>query len=167
MPRLREGGEGVSWLQYHPEPVTLHSGGRSHYVVDADAIFADEELRAAVIEAWLRVIAYVAGRANIIAIPRGGLRWAEELQRQGGMHWRSAILEEMPNAALARLLRVDVGEGDWLIVVDDVATTGASLRVVPEPALRLCVVDRSETKDGLAGIHHWAHIPLPLVKEER
>ena len=29
------------WLEYHDEPVTLHSGGRSHWLVRGDLIFAD------------------------------------------------------------------------------------------------------------------------------
>ena len=39
-------------LEYHDEPVKLHSGGTSHWLVRGDLIWEDEHLRAAVLDVW-------------------------------------------------------------------------------------------------------------------
>jgi len=151
----------MTWLQYHPEPVTLHSGGRSHWRINADAIFHDQALRASVLRAWRKVVGYQSVHNIIIAIPEGGIRWAEALASVGNLGWSSKVYvlrEEWAGKYM------HPGKEERLIVVDDVATTGASLvALVPHADVRLCVVDRSE--HGLGTVHAWAYIPLPLLED--
>ena len=35
----------MDWLEYHEEPVTLHSGATSHWLVDGEKLFEDEHIR--------------------------------------------------------------------------------------------------------------------------
>lgn len=150
-----------TWLEYHEEPVTLHSGGRSHWLIDADMIFVNDDLRRAVIEYWCSVIGYKSVHNVIVAIPEGGVKWAEELAKEQNLGWTN-LVEVLRETWAGKYIHA--GENERLIVVDDVSTTGASLvTLLPHSDVRLCVVDRSER--GLRSAGAWAHIPLPLLDE--
>ena len=42
----------MSWLTRHDPPIKLHSGGLSHYKVNADDLYADPVVRDAVFAFW-------------------------------------------------------------------------------------------------------------------
>ena len=149
-----------SWLEYHAEPVQLHSGGWSHWLVRGDLIFEDEELRKAVIDKWRQALPYEDW--DIVAIANGGTVWAEALRRD--LRPDEVFVVEKHDLARAALFAST--EERALVVVDDVATTGSSLIcAVPRADVRLCVVDRSMA--GLKSATAWAHIPLPLCEAPR
>lgn len=152
----------MNWLEYRKEPVTLHSGGRSHWLVRADLMFADEELRTAVVQRWRQLLP--GGGADIVAVPRGGLVWAEALH--GNYAAFDVTVNELPVFELARLVKPR--ENRALILLDDVVTTGASMLLLPAATHRVAVVDRRLNYDIFGGeVLSWARMPLPLVEEER
>lgn len=134
------------WLEYHPEPVILHSGGRSHWLVRGDLIFADEHLRKAVLDYWEKTLEHWLPPFTVIGIPRGGVPWA-------------AALED-------RLIKINgdlISSTPYKILVDDVVTTGASISD-PTAHIRLAVVDR-RYKAYNPMVSSWARIYLPLEEE--
>ena len=138
----------VDWIERHKEPVQLHSGGWSHYVVRGDLLFADEELREAILLEWIAAVGHAAGMAaqgrrghKIIGIPTGGTIWADALRA------RLRIVQDPLHDPLR-------------IVVDDVYTTGASIAAAGPCDLALVVVSRSP--DPFIGVQPWAIIPLPM-----
>ena len=145
-------------IEYHEEPVTLHSGGRSHYLVRADLIFEDEELRESILRCWRYLLPSTG--LDILAVPEGGIRWAE------------AYRDELVSQDI-QVYRLDLdivhllspSKSVPLVVLDDVTTTGASLLSVPAATHRLVVVDRRVP--GQANFEKevlsWARIPLPLI----
>src|SRR3990167_98648 len=79
----------VRWLEYHKDPVTLHSGGRSHWLVRGDLIFADENLRELVLDCWERTLETWSPPFTIVPVPTGGDVWAAALlKRLGGLRAR-------------------------------------------------------------------------------
>ena len=143
---------GVSWLQYHDPPVRLHAGGTSHWLIDCAELWADGDLRD-VIVAHLRhkLDALYPGPASLVAIPRGGICWAQAIARAGDEvysieGWQAAPLGSLP-----------------AVLVDDVYTTGASIaaaRVQFGPVPALVVVNRASF-NPLWDVWAWAYIPLP------
>lgn len=82
-------------------PIVLHSGGRSNFKIECDALTpADWEGLAAI--AQERIIGSVAF-GEIVGVPRGGLPFAAALQKYV------------------------VPGSEWWLVVDDVLTTGRSM----------------------------------------
>ncbi|MGH6690255.1 MAG: hypothetical protein ACREF4_06215 [Gammaproteobacteria bacterium] len=145
---------GCGWLEYHIEPVTLHSGARSHWLVRSDLIFADEELREAVLQRWRQLL---PGDADLVAVPTGGVVWAEAFCER----FSSCDYKLYPfTPAVAHPLWP--GGGRLFAVVDDVATTGASLGQLPHAQRRLVVVDRT-LEAPEKEILSWARIPLPVL----
>jgi len=104
------------WLIYHEEPITLHSGGKSHWFVDGQRIFNDPHLRESVLACWERYIFYPA-LTHLIAIPRGGISWAKAFADRIGATWG------LPDDVIP-------GNPRYVYAVDDVMTTGASLKSV-------------------------------------
>ena len=140
------------WLIYHPEPITLTTGGRSHWFVDAKAIFEDEHLRQQVLVVWERKLPNYGQNWHLIGVPEGGMRWAAALA--GYLYKKRGIL-----ATLGRP-EYTIPEDFSVAVVEDVVTTGASLyAVVPKNkvAETLCVVLRNP--DMYVG-SAWATIDL-------
>ena len=128
----------IDWLEYHHEPVQLHSGDWSHWLVRGDIAFQDEHVREAVLDYWVKVLAAWDEPFNIIGIPTGGTPWADALRE-----------------------RVATDEKTWFrVAVDDVVTTGASLRGV-NATLWLVFFDRRLKRTG-APVNAWDTIPLPL-----
>lgn len=141
----------MEWLEYHDEPVKLHSGGRSHWLVRGDLIFADERLREAVLALWERCLRHAGGGSwLVLGVPRGGVPWAKALaERIGGTYCE-------PDA--------EVPEEGEAVVVDDVLTTGGSLEGFrPDIPVRvsLVVVERGRARAGGA----WMRVSLPLLPE--
>lgn len=133
----------MDWLEYHEEPVTLHSGGKSHWLVRGDLIFADLRLREAVLEYWLNVLKTWSLPFEIVSIPTGGDVWAEALRKRLG------------NTAESKV--------PYRVVVDDVVTTGASISD-PTAHVRLAVVDRRGPDCSyIHYINSWARISLPCL----
>jgi orotate phosphoribosyltransferase len=149
----------MSWLQYQDTPFLLHSGDRSHWLIDSDQIFNDEELRESVLLSWQAEIP-ISGSYEIVAIPRGGVPWAMAFAER----CRPSTVFVLDHPEMGALLAASKEHKD-LIVIDDVVTTGASLNLVPRAHHRLVVVDRSLS--GIANTIAWARIPLPLVMENR
>jgi orotate phosphoribosyltransferase len=138
----------AGWLTYHAEPVTLHSGGRSHYLVDGAVLFAHEPTRELVLGHWESLL---VGRrssvAVIVGVPTGGTAWAEALASRVGCR---AVSAGDP---------FDFPQRGLVVAVDDVVTTGNSLLSVPNAHRRVAVVKRTY----LNGVSAWMTINLPLL----
>lgn len=139
----------MEWLEYHKEPVTLHSGGKSHWLVRGDLIYADERLRRVVLAFWGLVLSRLGSPPTfVLGVPRGGVPWAKALAQQIG----ATYIE--PDG--------EIPEEGEVAVVDDVVTTGRSLdEFRPDIPVRvsLAVVSRGSNSVGAA----WATIHLLLV----
>ena len=103
------------WLRWSPNLITLHSGSKSHWFVDGAAMFNDEHIRESVLDYWQEKLG--DRKVRLVAIPTGGIVWAEALAERTGNAWGT------PD-------RLPAGQ-EPIVVIDDVVTTGASLRVVP------------------------------------
>src|SRR3972149_2761851 len=103
------------WLLWKPEPRRLHSGAKSHWFVDGEAMFADEHIRESVLTYWQKVLG--DRRARLVAIPTGGNAWAEALAERTGNRWGTPQM-------------LPTGQ-EPIVAIDDVVTTGASLRGAP------------------------------------
>jgi len=134
----------MNWLEYHEEPVTLHSSGKSHWLVRGDLIFQDMHLRAEVLDYWLVVLRGWRPPFEILSVPTGGDSWAAALR---------TIVPTSEEPVMA-----------YRVVVDDVVTTGASILADPSAHARLAVVDR---RIGLQrrypNVNAWMHVNLPLL----
>lgn len=143
----------MDFIEYHEEPVRLHSGGYSHYLVRGDLMFQDKRLREAVLDFWISKLPYRPITLN--SVPSGGTLWAEALgdridtlRHQG--HWPEQVV--------------------CSVVVDDVVTTGASLhnQTYQSGWRKLAVVDRRPpTHREIPGhpneIISWMQINLPIM----
>jgi len=136
------------WLIYHKKPITLHSGGKSHWFVDGQAIFDDPNLRESVLKCWGEAIhSLVQSHEDFlfIGVPRGGIRWAEAIaERCGG------------EAALPG--KYQIRQHRLIVAVDDVVTTGASLDSV-QADWKLAVVSRLPVWERKR-LNAWAWISL-------
>jgi len=97
---------------------TLHSGQKSNFLIDCDALSEDELMALAAY-----VVPTLPGFSAVIGIPRGGMRFAE---------------------VLARYIKLDTGA---TLLVDDVYTTGASMfeaRAQEPNAMGLVIFARSQ-----------------------
>lgn len=141
----------ASWLIYHEKPITLHSGGKSHWFVDGQAIFDDSNLRESVLNLWARAIAH-PDETHFMGIPRGGIPWAEAIARKVGARWGT------PSQAIRG--------AKYLYVVDDVVTTGASLDSIPEAYHRFAVVVRA-APGFFRRLTAWAWIDLEMLPASR
>ncbi len=143
------------WLEYHEEPVKLHSGGLSHWLVRGDLLFADEHIREMVLDGWQRaMLIHTPGlkRPWIYGIPNGGTSWAKALAERWGVEPRSEY--ESPAKYIIE------EDGGVTFIVDDVATTGASLDPFDEP--KLVVVRRGSVRVTA----RWTDMELPVEEEE-
>jgi len=138
------------WLLWKPEPRKLHSGGRSHWFVDGEAMFADENIRESVLTYWQQLLG--DRKVRLVAIPTGGLAWAEALAARTGNPWGTP--DNLP-----------LGDAP-LIAVDDVVTTGASLRAAPYHQFALVVVARNRFVH-IPHVMAWASIRLEVLDERR
>jgi orotate phosphoribosyltransferase len=141
----------VGWLEYRIEPVTLHSGGKSHWLVRGDLIFEDKCLREAVLTHWEVYVRQTRRPYHFISIPTGGDCWAEAIAARTGGEW--SILHAV------RHVRNQATE----FAVDDVMTTGGSLRAAPGK-MRLVVVDRMQREMFVPNVVAWATMYLPLLR---
>lgn len=133
------------WLEYHEEPVRLHSGGMSHWLVRGDLIFEDERLREAVLSYWLRILRMWEPPFHILSIPTGGDCWADAL--------RECIVPLVSD------------EAPFMVVVDDVVTTGTSMKKTVAHQ-HLAVVDRRAGGTHLQPlVAAWATLQLPILRE--
>ncbi len=139
----------TDWLEYHEEPVTLHSGGKSHWLVRGDLIF-DSPLRDVVLDWWIERVGAHSPASHVIGVPRGGMPWAKALAERLGLTWGTDDDAPYPPAPPF-----------W--VVDDVVTSGQSILAIPDAAWRLAVVDRGciESRGRLLA---WTAMPLPLLE---
>ena len=138
----------MSWLEYHDEPVTLHSGGQSHWLVRGDLIFADVRLRETVLDYWEYEIAAHRRPYFFWAIPTGGSCWAEAISERVRAHWNNR-----PGPA-------NIRNGATIFTVDDVLTTGGSLVGCKRP---LVVVDQNQREHQLERVTAWATMYLPVL----
>ena len=120
----------TDWLEYHEKPVTLHSGGTSHWLVRGDILFANTHLREKVLDRWEYIVdLHRFQQQNLLVplfygIPTGGTCWAKAIaERTGG----EVILKYKHSL--------------FMFVVDDVMTTGASFAPF-EHDIKLVVVKR-------------------------
>lgn len=149
----------MDWLEYHEDPVTLHSGQQSQWLVRGDLIFNDPHLRKVVLDYWQHLVGNEEPRPYwFLGVPEGGTRWAKEIaERVGGF----VVKPVLPLPKLSKR--------GTLYIVDDVVTTGSSLtewRVnVEQVGIRnfagLAVVNRMFS--GQVGLWAWLHMPLPTV----
>ena len=137
----------MDWLQYHDEPITLHSGQASNWFIDGDLIFDNLDLRGAVFAHWEKALKqsglmYSSRGLRFYGVPTGGTKWAKAFveyinpEGGGGIKW---MKESTPGQ----------------ILIDDVATTGASIAVHAGP--KLVVVSRDSSIPVMAA---WAEINL-------
>lgn len=122
----------TNWLEYHEEPVTLHSGGTSHWLVRGDILFANTRLREKVLDRWEYIVDLHRFQQHHLlvplfyGIPTGGTCWAKAIaKRTGG----KMILEYTGTVQ------------PFMFVVDDVMTIGASFAPF-EHNIKLVVVKR-------------------------
>ncbi len=144
----------MDWLEYHEEPVTLHSGATSHWLVRGDLLFADEHIREIVLNCWAFAISlHSPGLRDpcIFGIPRGGTPWAE------------ALAKRLPDARL--LDNYTTTPHDPVFLVDDVCTTGESFEAYPLGP-RLVVVRRTQRYSTVQVTARWMDVQLPIEKEE-
>ena len=142
-------------LTYAEPPFALHSGSRSHWFVDGEAIFLDKRLRELVLDCWeneLRRIFPATGLFHFIGVPRGGTLWAEAIACRMGCSWDSPQASSIP-------------EGRTVVAVDDVLTTGASIKEVEDAQWALVVVARVPAGTYFPSTTAWAKIDLPLLEE--
>ena len=135
------------FIEYHEEPVRLHSGGKSHWLVRGDHIFANERLRQEVLRWWGYYVMGFRKPYFFWAIPTGGSQWAEAIAEYAGGSWAN------------RPGPVNIRNGSTIFTVDDVLTTGASLGGGQHP---LVVVDRRGRVESLPRVCSWATIYLPV-----
>lgn len=136
------------WIEYHEEPVTLHSGGKSHWLVRGNKIFDDEQLREAVLAYWETFVRQMRKPYHFVSIPTGGDRWAEAIASRVEGAW-------------SRLHDVcHVRNGATMFAVDDVLTTGASLSA-GHGSMQLVVVDRMQRDRHVPNVVAWATMFLP------
>ena len=107
----------MDWLVWHDKPITLHSGAESHWEVKGELMFADPHIKFSVIAAWCKAldIARVPRPYHFVGIPNGGIAW------------RDAMTEMYLEKDIASL-----EDAKTAIIVDDVATTGASIEAMIE-----------------------------------
>ena len=110
----------TDWLEYHVEPVTLHSGQKSHWLVRADLIYLDINLREEVLKYWQQAL---DGDHWFYGIPDGGVPWALAIAERVGGEYSD---EYEPG----------------MVIVDDVTTTGASISIGVD-SKHLVVVSRN------------------------
>ena len=134
----------MDWLEYHEEPVTLHSGATSHWLVRGDLMFLNEPLRNLILDFWIDEIVATFGKAHSIGIPKGGTVWADALAERLGLTSGGPDDTPYPSSLL------------W--VVDDVVTTGKSIMSVASASHRLAVVDRGNNR-----VIPWIRMPLPMT----
>lgn len=114
----------MEWLQYRDRTFKLHSGAESHWFVDADLLWEDSDVREAVLACWQR---------NLIGLPYWADHYAFGGVPFGGHRWARAMQQRTPDSKLVSLTGNeplggrDRGKGEYRVLVDDVATTGASL----------------------------------------
>ena len=132
------------WLEFHPAPITLHSGQLSHWKVNGEVLFNHLPLREQILHFFVKQVRLWRPPYKILGIPTGGKCWAEEI-------WKMVQIEseDAPDQIPITFL------------VDDVITTGSSMdaNLVHD---RLAVVDRRPP--GLAlrqpHINAWMTIAL-------
>ena len=143
------------WLLYREEPYQLASGRLSHFYVDAEQLFADERLRAAVLADWAALLD--KGRFALLPVYQGGHRWAEALGERLGTRAEYGVPD-------------DYDESDMtIVIVEDVLTTGETATMVTDKTYRdlnlhvaplvLAVVARHRYLS--LRYHAWAVIELP------
>lgn len=140
----------MKWLEHHMEAVTLHSGGKSHWLVRGDLMFADEHIREMVLDFWVRCLKNVKPR-YVLGIPGGGVPWAKALADR---------VEDLTYVEPDG----EVPEYGEVVVVDDVATTGNSLQEFrPDIVLRasLVVVHRANAFGQTLPAIPWMRMHLP------
>lgn len=159
-------------------PIPLHAGTYSRWFVDGKQIFNDTYVREIVLDYWAKYLDYAHNnvRLHFRAVATGGISWAAALSdRIKGSSYSTYV----PGT------RVDHSK-QVVFVVDDVLTTGTSIKVVckSQSGLHraLVVVDRrspyyTDQKYGFAddngirlGSGHiitvtsWARVPLPTFE---
>lgn len=141
------------WLEYHKEPVTLHSGGKSHWLVRGDKMFADERVRKAVLYYWEESVRSYRRPYHFVSIPTGGDRWAEAIAERLSGEWSqlNAVRHVRHHATM--------------FTVDDVLTTGASLSAIGS-RMQLVVVDRMQRERHVPNVIAWATMHLPLLPKD-
>jgi orotate phosphoribosyltransferase len=155
----------MNWLEYHKEPVTLHSGDKSRWLVRADLIYEDEELREAVLRHWVHWLGYHAGYREFLGITNGGVVWAHAIAEcMNGKCYELDVPQLVLYGHLLRSGARDSTAQHPLVVVDDVTTTGKCLSLVPHANDYLVVVDRRLEIPGVNKVGAWAHLPLPLIE---
>ena len=139
------------WLEFHNPPITLHSGGKSSWKVDAHQLYLNPAIRESVFESWARYLhALRINDFSLVGIERGGIEWADGFSR-----YTLGSNKDRPS----------ISDKTRIIIVDDVYTTGASLRkqrdLFSTNSIALVVVDRS--KNGIwrdLPAHAWMSLDL-------
>lgn len=135
----------MEWLKYFNEPIKLHSGDKSHWLVDADVLFNSPNIREEILTFWASRIPNWP--VVIHSIPTGGDKWANALQ------------EKLNN-------RITQGNEKWIIIIDDVITTGKSIEekynsLESGAHSALVVVDRRIIKyKNIVSVGCWMRINL-------
>lgn len=118
----------MSWLKYRDTKYQLTSGEQSHWYIDADVMFENEHIRDAVLAEWWSYIRYLK-KVLLVPVPTGGTKWASAFAEKYGFAMSSSVPTDYNGA---------------LVIVEDVITTGASVKKVCEnPFWVVCVADRS------------------------
>lgn len=149
------------WLQYHSEPVTLHSGATSNWLVDGAELFKDEHVRKAVMDLWWYSVwmypkhdrdgcEFDLEEPRIYGIPTGGTPWA------------AAFAERYPGAILLNEYKDMRHKRQPTFLIDDVATTGSSFDEFPYDEPRLVVVRRLSKYPAVNVRSRWMDVFLPI-----
>ncbi len=133
------------WLTFHDEPVTLHSGNETHWLIDAKKMFDDLLLREQILNSWKSHILGDHGKKplHVIGIPEGGMPWAKAFADKLGVSC-SRLDQPLPRDC-------------WYILVDDVATTGKSIMTQGPWFYRFLVVARNPA------LRNWLEPPFARV----
>ena len=146
-----------NWLKYHEEPVTLHSGATSHWLIDGQVLFDDENIRRAVLDVWAYAIWIHSPQIDeprIFGIPTGGTPWAE------------ALAQRVPGAILLDQYTDARWRDQPTFLVDDVVTTGKSFDDCQPGEPRLVVVRRTSKCHTVQVTAKWMEIHLPIEMPE-
>jgi orotate phosphoribosyltransferase len=108
---------------------TLHSGAKSKFKIDCDALTDAEILTLAAL-----IVERVRPFKEVYGVPRGGLRIAEALRRYADPAW------------------------DWVLVVDDVLTTGKSMEEVASK-----MMDAGEKVQGAVIFSRTRSVPVYIM----
>ncbi len=154
--------EPEKWLNYKASSRVLASGRLSNWFIDTDPFFDDIQTRDMIVDLWAKKIMNDIApdekgkkEVRIFGVPTGGVRWAKALWLR--LRHSSLLLYEYR----------DKRYSENTYIVDDVLTTGSTIRELDangEPVM--CVVRRwapgcTQLLDR-GTVTSWMNVQLPI-----